>query len=124
MRWLADVVVAAHLLFVAFVVFGGLFALRWPRVAWVHLPAAAWGAWVELAGRVCPLTPLEDRLRLAAGERGGGDFVERLLLPLLYPGWLTRELQLALGAAVVAVNVAVYWRVLARARHREQRIHL
>jgi hypothetical protein len=117
---LADLVLVVHLGFVLFVALGGLLVLRWPRVAWVHLPAAAWGAWVEFAGWICPLTPLEERLRLAAGGRvAGGDFIERLLLPLLYPGWLTREAQVVLGVAVIALNLTWYgWAVARRLRHR------
>ncbi|MCT9126055.1 DUF2784 domain-containing protein [Cupriavidus gilardii] len=107
--WLADAVVVLHLLFVAFVVAGGALLWRWPRVAWLHLPAALWGATVEWTGWICPLTPLENRLRLAAGEQGyAGGFVEQYLLPLLYPQALTREMQLWLGALVVGINVAVY----------------
>lgn len=114
---LADGVVLVHLGFVAFVVFGGLLVLRWPRVAWLHLPAAAWGALVELAGWVCPLTPLENQLRaLANAEVYAGGFVERYLLPLLYPAALTRELQITLGAAVIVVNLAFYALVLLRRR--------
>jgi hypothetical protein len=79
--------------------------LRWPRVAWLHLPAAAWAAAVELVGWTCPLTPLEDGLR---GATTHGSFVERTILPILYPAALTREIQVALGAGVLAVNVAVY----------------
>lgn len=111
---LADAVVAAHLGFVVWVVFGGLSVLRWPRLAWLHVPAAVWGALVELAGWTCPLTPLENHLRALAGAdpyRGG--FVEQYLLPLLYPQALTRELQWLLGAGVLLVNGAVYlvlWR--------------
>jgi hypothetical protein len=117
MALLADAVLLLHLAFVVFVMMGGALALRWPRVAWIHLPAAAWGATVEFAGLICPLTPLEDRLRAAAGEVvAGGDFMERLLLPLLYPDWLTRETQLVLGGIVVALNAAIYAFVLARCR--------
>ncbi|TWG88179.1 uncharacterized protein DUF2784 [Cupriavidus gilardii J11] len=107
--WLADAVVLVHLLFVAFVVAGGVLLWRWPRVAWVHLPAALWGVTVEWTGWICPLTPLENRLRHAAGEQGyEGGFVERYLLPLLYPEALTRDTQLVLGAAVLVINVACY----------------
>ncbi|HXH06453.1 MAG TPA: DUF2784 domain-containing protein [Vicinamibacterales bacterium] len=115
---LADAVVVLHLAFVGFVVLGGLLVLRWPCLAWAHLPAAAWGALVELAGWTCPLTPLEQELRALAGERvHGGDFVARYLLPVLYPEGLTRRVQIALGAAVVAVN-AVLYAVIAAGRRR------
>jgi len=114
-RVLADVVVVVHLAFVAFVVAGGCLALRWPRVAWVHVPCAAWGAWISFAGWVCPLTPLENALRRAGGEAGyGGGFVEHYLVPVLYPGALTRAAQIGLGALVVAVNVVAYAAVLRR----------
>ena len=108
-RVLADVTVLLHLAFVVFVVLGGLLVARWPPAAWVHLPAAAWGAWVEFAGWVCPLTPLENWLR----RQGGGapyssSFIERYLLPLLYPSSLSRELQYALGGLVLLVNVVIY----------------
>jgi len=110
----ADAVVLVHAGFVLFVVLGGLLVLRWPALAWVHVPAALWGACVEFAGVICPLTPLENWLR----RRGGGDvysvsFVERYVMPVLYPAALSRELQWVLGASVVVVNVAVYlvlWR--------------
>jgi len=118
-RFLADVVLVTHLAFVAFVVLGGLLALKAPRAALLHLPAAAWGAYVELSGRVCPLTPLENRLRALGGEAGyEGGFIEHYLLPVLYPGGLTRGVQLALAGAVVAVNVVVYSLVVLRARRR------
>jgi hypothetical protein len=114
---LAQVVVALHVGFVLFVVLGGLLVLRWPWLAWLHLPAAVWGALIEFAGWVCPLTPLENSLRRASGsaEYAGG-FVEHYFLPLLYPTGLTRGVQYVLGACVVVVNAAVYWRVLRRFR--------
>jgi hypothetical protein len=114
---LASLVLAVHGAFVLFVVAGGALVLRWPRVAWAHLPAAAWGAGIELAGGICPLTPLENRLRELAGQAGyDGGFVEHYLLAWLYPDGLTREIQLALGLAVVIVNVAVYATVWMRSR--------
>jgi hypothetical protein len=114
---LADVVVGFHAGFVLFVVLGGLLVLRWPRVVWLHLPAAVWGALIEFAGWVCPLTPLENRLRQAGGtaEYAGG-FIEHYLLPVLYPAGLTRGVQYVLGACVVVLNAAVYWVVFCRLR--------
>lgn len=116
---LADAVLALHLLFIGFVVFGAALLWRWPRIAWLHLPAALWGAFVEFTGTLCPLTPLENRLREAAGAQGyAGGFVERYLLPLVYPGALTREVQMLLGAGVVLVNVLLYALWLSRRRRR------
>jgi len=107
---LADVVVLLHLMFVLFVLLGGLLALKWPRIAWLHLPAAVWGAVVELTGWICPLTPLENWLRAQGGEVvDEHDFTAHYLLPILYPGDLTRDLQLLLGTVVVVLNAAVYW---------------
>jgi len=111
-RFLADLIVLLHVAFVLFVVLGGLLALRWPAVPWVHLPAALWGAWIEVSGGVCPLTPLENALRRRAGEAAyGGDFIGRYVLPVLYPHALTRRIQLLLAMVVVGVNVGVYWYV-------------
>lgn len=120
----ADALVVLHLAFVAFVVLGGLLLLRWPRLAWVHLPAALWGAWIEFAGWICPLTPLENRLRGQAGQPGySTSFVEHYLLPVLYPAALTRELQWLLGGVVIGVNAVVYLAVWRRSKslHRQRR---
>ncbi len=118
-RLLADLLVALHLGFVLFVVLGGLLALRWWRVRWIHLPAACWGAWIEFAGWVCPLTPLENRLRARGGELGySGGFVEHYILPVLYPAGLDRAVQVALGVFVVVVNLGVYAWAWHRARRR------
>lgn len=116
-RVLADLVVVVHLGFVVFVVGGGLLVL-WKRwVVWLHLPAALWGALIEVAGWICPLTPLENHLRRLGGQAGyGGGFIEHYLLPLLYPPGLTREVQLVLGGLVVAVNIGVYAVVIHRYR--------
>ena len=114
-RLLADVIVVLHLAFVVFVVLGALLVARWPRLAWLHLPAAAWGAWVEFAGKVCPLTPLENRLRAQGGVPAyTSDFIEHYFIPLLYPASLTRELQWLLGGVVVLVNALVYASLLRR----------
>ena len=119
LRILADATVVLHFAFVLFVIFGGLLVAWRPWVAWLHLPAASWGAWVELAGWVCPLTPLENWLRREGGEPTyTSSFVERYLLPILYPASLTPELQWVLGGLVLAVNAVVYFAVL---RHRARR---
>lgn len=116
-RLAADAVVLAHGAFILFVVFGGLLALRWRWTALLHAPAAAWGVLVEAAGWMCPLTPLEVGLRIAAGEAGyGGGFVAHYLLPAIYPAGLTRSIQFALAAFVLAVNAAVYAAVLLQNR--------
>ena len=117
-RLLADAVLVTHAAFVAFVMLGGLLAWRRPWLAWLHLPVVAWGAGIELTSGICPLTPLENRLRLLAGLQGyPGGFIEHYLLAWLYPDGLTRNVQLALGLLVLAVNVAIYaeaWRRLRR----------
>ena len=112
---LADLVVAAHFLFVAFVILGGLLVLRWPKMAYLHIPAALYGAAIEFAGWTCPLTPLENWLRRQAGDSGySGGFIENYILPLLYPSALTRNIQLLLGLFVIAVNLAIYAYVFRR----------
>ena len=118
-RIAADAALVLHLAFVAFVVLGGLFALRDVRAAWLHVPAAAWGAYAELASTVCPLTPLENALRRRAGDGGyEGGFVDHYLVPLLYPSTLTPSHQRWIGAFVIALNVAIYafviWRRVRR----------
>ena len=119
---LADLLVVVHVGFVAFVVLGGLLVLRWPRIAWLHIPAAVWGAWIEVTGGICPLTPLENRLRVEAGEAGyQTSFVEHYLLPVLYPEGLTREVQWALAAVVIAVNGAIYTLVWRQQRRQAAR---
>lgn len=106
-----------------FVLFGGLLALRWRLAPMVHLPAAAWGAAVEFFGWICPLTPLEDALRRAGGGTGYSvSFIERHLVPVVYPAALDRGLQMVLGAIVLALNLVVYFVVLRRAR-RSSSLH-
>lgn len=118
-RFGADALVIVHLAFVAFVVAGGFLAIRWPRIAWLHVPAALWGTWAEFTATVCPLTPLENALRRRAGESGyEGGFVEHYLIALLYPAGLTPAHQRWLGAVVVAANLVAYALAIRRARQR------
>lgn len=108
-RYSADAVLFLHLAFIVFVVIGGLLAVWRRGVLFIHLPAALWGVFVELTGRVCPLTSLENTFRIKAGYAGySKSFVEHYLLGIIYPEGLTREVQYFLGALVVVVNVAIY----------------
>jgi len=115
----AVLVLAAHLAFVLFVVFGAVLVLRWPRLAWLHLPAAAWGVFIELTGRGCPLTLLENLLRLRAGLEGYAEgFLEHYILWLLYPDGLTRTVQFVLAGIVLVINGVLYAWIWRRRRKR------
>ena len=114
---LADLVLLVHLAFVVFVVAGGLLVLRWPKLAWVHVPAAVWGILIEYAGWICPLTPLEVELRRRGGGAGyAGGFIEHYVTAALYPSGLSRAVQIGLGTLALAINLVVYWRLAVRLR--------
>jgi hypothetical protein len=119
---LAALIVVAHLAFVVFAVLGGLLALRWPRFAWLHLPAVAWAAYIEVTGGVCPLTPLENQWRARAGLNAySSDFIAQYVFPALYPEGLTLEAQFVLGVLVVAVNLGIYTWGLSTLGKRQRR---
>ena len=119
-RVLADLVLVVHLAFVLFVVLGGLLVLRWPRLAWLHVPAAIWGVLIEYTGWICPLTPLENSFRMRGGEAGySGGFIEHYIQPLLYPVGLTRSTQLVLGSLVLVLNLTAYGIVVSRMRRHD-----
>jgi len=114
---LADGLVILHFAFTAFVIFGGFLTWRWPRVAFVHLPALAWGCWVEVSHSICPLTPWENHLRHLGGEAGyPGSFLAHYLVRLLYPPGLTWHIQWLLAAALLAINVMAYAGLVRRRR--------
>jgi hypothetical protein len=114
-RALADFVLVFHFGFVLFVILGGVLALRWPRVVWVHVPVALYGALIEFVGFICPLTPLEVALRRRGGEAGyEGGFVDHYITAALYPKGLTREIQLILGVCVLVLNATVYLMLVRR----------
>ncbi len=122
---LADAAVAVHLMFILFVLLGGLLALRWPRLAWVHLPVLLWGIGIELIGWVCPLTYLENYFRrLSRAEGYAAGFVEHYLVPLIYPdllfpGGFPRSGFIAIGIIIAVLNAIIYWFVWKR--HRRAR---
>ena len=119
MALLAALIVFIHLSFVIFATLGGVLAIRWPRIAWLHLPCAAWAAFVEFSGQICPLTPLENALRRHAGlDYYSGDFVANYIFPLLYPTGLTRRAQMAIGCFVIVTNAIAYAFVWKRRRRK------
>ena len=109
---LATLIGIAHLLFILFVLLGGFLVLKWPKLMWVHLPAATWGVLIEVFGWYCPLTRWENFCLREAGRAGySGGFVSHYIFPLIYPAGLTRGIELVIGALVLAVNLAIYAKV-------------
>ena len=107
--FLASALVVFHLGFVLFVIFGAALLFRWPALVWLHVPAVLWGAYVEFSSSICPLTPLENRLRARAGQKGyDGGFIEHYILSVLYPNGLTPTIQVGLGIGVMVLNVILY----------------
>lgn len=120
-RLAADLTLVLHLLFIIFILFGGLLCLRRMRWAWLHLPAIVWGVWVEWAGWICPLTPLENYFRQRSSDQGYlGGFVENYLIPVIYPEQLTILIQWLLGALVLVINIFVYLYVFRKKKKRDE----
>jgi hypothetical protein len=121
-KLLADFVVLFHFVFILFVIFGGLLVVAWPRLAWVHVPASAWGISIEFLGWWCPLTPLENWLRENGGRAGyNTGFIEHYIMPIVYPTDLTRGIQFVLGGAVLLINGVIYGVVIHRALEKRRR---
>jgi hypothetical protein len=119
---LAEAVLLLHGAFVLWVVLGGVAVWRRSGLAWLHLPALAWGVWIVGSGGVCPLTPLENSLRAAAGAAGyGGGFIEHWVQRLIYPPGLERWHQVVMVVALVAFNAVVYVRWWRQRAARAQR---
>ncbi|HYN55121.1 MAG TPA: DUF2784 domain-containing protein [Methylotenera sp.] len=123
-RLAADSVLLLHLAFILFALLGGAMTVWWRWIPFVHLPAAAWGFFVELASRICPLTYLENYFRIKAGQSGYTDsFVEHYLLDIIYPSGLTPDTQFALAGVVVIVNIAIYGWLFFRRRAGYAKVH-
>ncbi len=124
MLWslLADALVILHFAFTAFVIFGGFLSWRWPRLAFAHVPALAWGCWVEVSHSICPLTPLENHFRHLGGEAGyRGGFLAHYLVRVLYPPGLTGGIQWVLAATLIAINLIAYHGFITRRRSARAR---
>jgi Protein of Unknown function (DUF2784) len=120
-RIAADMVVLIHFAFILFVVTGGFLAVRWNKIVLLHIPAAIWGALIEFSGWICPLTPLENELRMAGGGVGfSGGFIEKYIVSIIYPEGLTREIQLFLGIVVIVVNLLIYGYLLWTRKEKSQ----
>jgi hypothetical protein len=118
-RLLADLVVSLHLAFIAFAVLGGFLTWRWRRVVFVQLPALAWGAWIELSGNICPLTPIENVLRHMAGDAGyNSNVIDDYIVPIIYPIGLTRSIQFWLAGILVIINLIAYGGLLLQIRRQ------
>jgi len=114
---IADALVVVHFAFTAFVIFGGFLTWRWPRLALAHLPALAWGCWIEVSHSICPLTPLENHWRHLAGEAGyRGGFLAHYLVRVLYPPGLTWQIQQELAVLLITINVVAYAGLIRRRR--------
>jgi len=121
MTLLADLVLIAHLLFIVFVIFGGLIVLKWHRTMWLHIPCAIWGVLIEFFGWICPLTYLENYFRRAGNASSyEGGFIQHYLMPIIYPQGLTTGIQILLGVIVVAINLVIYYYVW-RYRYNKQK---
>ncbi|MES9961562.1 MAG: DUF2784 domain-containing protein [Sedimenticola sp.] len=115
----ADLVLLIHFGFILFVVLGGLLVLRWPKLAWLHVPCVIWGVTIDAMGWICPLTPLENSLRIAGGEQGyEGGFIEHYLLPLIYPLGMSRGEQIVLAMLALLLNLAIYTIIVKRRMRR------
>jgi hypothetical protein len=105
----ADAVLLLHLAFILFAVFGGLLAPWVPKIAWLHLPALLWAVWISATHGICPLTPLENALRRAAGEAGyPGTFIDHYIMQLIYPPGLTPTIQVWIAIVLAASNTLLY----------------
>jgi hypothetical protein len=116
-RLLADGVMLLHFAYIVFVMGGAFLVLHRRWWMWLHLPAVAWGAWIEFFSRTCPLTPLENSLRARAGQAGySGGFIDHYITRAVYPEGLSPRGQIVIGALMVVANAALYWLVWRRTR--------
>ena len=119
---LADAVLVVHGLFIVWAALGAVAVWRWPKLALLHLPALAWAVWIEVSGGICPLTPLENSLRRAAGQTGySGGFIDHYVGGAIYPDGLTRQTQWVIAGVMLTINVVLYGLMMVRVRRSVSR---
>lgn len=113
---LAIVVLATHLAFVLWVMFGAVFTRGRPWLAWTHILCAVYGVVIEAGPWPCPLTLAENWFEVQAGRMPyRGPFLLHYLDLIVYPH-VPPELLTWLAVVVLLANVVVYWRRWRRRR--------
>ena len=105
----ANLTLIMHLIFILFVIFGGLLFFIFSKIIYIHLPALLWGIYIELTNSVCPLTFLENWF-LFKGELTtySNGFINNYIFPIIYPGSLNNEIQIYLGLSLIVINILIY----------------
>lgn len=117
---MAAAVLGLHLLFVLWVIFGAIVALRRPLLRWVHIVCLVWGILTELLSWPCPLTLLENWLEAQAGVAPyQGGFLLHYLDALVYPN-VSPTLLTIVGVAVCALNLGLYILAFVRSRSSDR----
>lgn len=124
MALLAGITLAAHLVWLAAVIFGALWTRDRPTWTTLHIVALLWGIAVEITPWPCPCTLAENYFLLRAGHVSyQGSFLLHYLDLIVYPNlppWIVSSA----GVAVCALNLAIYgcrWR---RFQKRSRRVGL
>ena len=114
---LATLTLLLHFSFILFVIFGALLLLRFKKIIYFHIPAVAWGAYIELSHSICPLTHLENYfLKKAGKDQYSVDFIENYIFKIIYPPALNYEIQTYLGVILIFVNLVIYYYIVKKSR--------
>lgn len=117
---LAAGVLSLHVLFILWVIFGGLIARSRPLLQWVHMTCLIWGILIEVVPWPCPLTVLENWLESRAGvEPYQGGFLLHYLDALVYPHMPPVLLTVA-GIVICGLNLGLYAHAFLGGHNRPQ----
>ena len=112
-EFFANLTLIVHLIFILYVVFGGLIFFIFSKTIFIHPPALLWGIYIELTNSVCPLTYLENWFLYQGGlTTYSNDFINNYLFPIIYPEGLTAEIQIYLGVSLIVINILIYGLIL------------